>query len=158
LVLTGCPRAAGVAFQPEFGSRRISRMVAFGAECDCIEVDGNPVALVTTSAGIRAIHRRMQLRCRRFNPRSAFEAQIRAERGTGSARAADADEFGTTRELVTGRAQARRDKRRLKTDIQENSGGLRKVRGRRGRPAILGGSGTTRPKRLGVLSSLVLEG
>jgi hypothetical protein len=35
--------------------------------------------------------------CRRDKPRSAFEAQIREERGTGSALTADADESGDTR-------------------------------------------------------------
>jgi hypothetical protein len=35
--------------------------------------------------------------CRRDKPRSAFQAQIRAERGTVSAETADADECGTHR-------------------------------------------------------------
>jgi hypothetical protein len=35
--------------------------------------------------------------CRRDDPRSAFEAQIRAKRGTGSALTADADEFDAAR-------------------------------------------------------------
>jgi len=46
----------------------------------------------------RAIHRRMQMLCRRDTPRNAFVfPQIREMRGTGSALTADADEFGTAR-------------------------------------------------------------
>jgi len=48
-------------------------------------------------AASRAIHRRTQMLCRRDTPRNAFDPQIRAERGTGSALTADADEFGTAR-------------------------------------------------------------
>jgi hypothetical protein len=117
------------------------------------------------SAGLRAIHRRMQLRCRRDRPRSAFEAQIRAERGTGSARAADADEFGTARELVVLVAQARLVKRRLEAGVQKKAAVIQGAGGcgsvvqpglasfRRSR-----GSRATRPKRPGVLSSVVLDG
>jgi hypothetical protein len=44
--------------------------------------------------------------CRRGTPRNAFDPHIRAERGTGSALTADADEFGTARAgLLLMRAQ-----------------------------------------------------
>jgi len=47
--------------------------------------------------------------CRRDTPRNAFDPHIRAERGTGSALTADADEFGTARAaLQEGRAQEKR--------------------------------------------------
>lgn len=64
-------------------------------------------------AASRAIHRRTQMLCRRGSPRNAFDPQIRAERGTGSALTADADEFGTARAKLQQVVRAQEKRRRI---------------------------------------------
>jgi hypothetical protein len=77
--------------------------------------------------------------CRRINPRNAFEAQIRVERGTGSALTADADEFDVARLGRSGPMRA-------KLDPVDDAGSKRKRR----QEAGVDGDGMEEP-RLGAL-------
>lgn len=94
--------------------------------------------------------------CRRDTPRNAFVIpHIRAERGTGSALTADADEFGTARALRRVLDQWRaQQKRRSKAGVgmiigNPGPGNLRTSRRRSGR-----GSEAARRRGLGVSCGL----
>lgn len=101
----------------------------------------------------RAIHRRTQMLCRRDTPRNAFVIpHIRAERGTGSALTADADEFGTA--CAAGSQRRTQQKRRSKAGVgmiigNPGPGNLRTSRRRSGR-----GSEAARRRGLGVSCGL----